>query len=368
VRAEILAECARPMIGHRSSHMAALIERIDPPLRRAFGLAAESSSTVAVHTSSATGLMELCLRALSGRVLCVVGGEFARRWFQIAQALGLQAHALEVPMGGAASALDLARALDQHGPFEAVTAVVNETSTGVRTRPSELARGLREHPSTMLFVDVVTYLAGASVDFDAHRIDFALAGSQKALALPPGLSLLCASARFLERARSSKSRSFYLDPLRVIDGHTQRKTPATPCIPLYYALARQLEDIEAGVTLPHQERHLRGLDAWRARYEKHERMQACTAAWCGEHELKLLPAPEHASPTISCIRTRGFDAALLVAGLKERGFEISNGYGDLKGATSRIGHMGDHTEQGLADLLSAAHEVLAQVGRGRSAD
>jgi aspartate aminotransferase-like enzyme len=53
------------------------------------------------------------------------------------------------------------------------------------------------------------------------------------------------------------------------------------------------------------------------------------------------------------------DAAALVAGLAERGFAISNGYGDLKGATFRIGHLGDHTEAGLAELLAAADAVLA---------
>ena len=77
-----------------------------------------------------------------------------------------------------------------------------------------------------------------------------MTGSQKALALPPGLALFCASERYVERARATEHRGWYLDPVRLLEGHAARKTPTTPVIPLYRALARQLEDITAGVTLP----------------------------------------------------------------------------------------------------------------------
>ena len=55
------------------------------------------------------------------------------------------------------------------------------------------------------------------------------------------------------------------------------------------------------------------------------------------------------------------DVAKLIAGLKERGHEIGNGYGDLKGKTFRIGHMGDHTEAGLREMLAVADEVIAAI-------
>ncbi len=358
VRPEILAECARPAIGHRTQDMIDLTERLDPGLRLAFGLSAKSTAHVAVHTTSATGLMEMAVRGAGRRVLSVVNGAFSQRWFKIAGLCGLEARQLEVVWGSAVDPVELDRVLREDGPFDAVTLVVNETSTGVSTPLAGIAAVLAKHPDTLLLCDVVSYIAGAPIEFDKHGIDFALAGVQKALALPPGLAVFCASDAYLERARAQKPSSFYLDPVRILEGHEARKTPATPSTPHYYALAKQLEDITAGVTLPERDRGKTGAAAWTARFEKHSRMQAQTVQWAAKHGSTLLPKAEHASHTVSCLKKGNVDVAQLVAGLAERGFTISNGYGDLKGQTFRIGHMGDHTEEGLAELLRVADEVL----------
>ncbi len=358
VRPEILAECARPMIGHRTEAMSALVARLDPGLRLAFGIDDDSPAQVAAHTCSATGLMEAALHGVAGRVLSIVGGAFGQRWHQVAQGLGRETVALDVEWGDCVSAEALDRALREEGPFAAVTLVCNETSTGARTPLARVAEVMERYPDTLLLVDVVSYLAGGPVDFDRHRLDFCLAGSQKALALPPGLAVFCVSPRYVERAQAVPHRGYYLDPLKILQGHVQRKTPSTPCIPLYYALARQLEDITAGVNLPATERPPSGAAAWNARFNVHARMQARTAEWAARRGLEPLPSAEHASPTVSCIRSESIDTPALVTGLKQRGFEISNGYGDLKNKTFRIGHMGDHTEAELEELLSAADEVL----------
>ena len=358
VRPEILAECARAVIGHRTAEMSATIERLDPGLKLAFGLAAGSSSQVAVHTASATALMEASLIGAGERVLCVVNGAFSKRWLQIAQALGKDATALEVPLGQPADLGRLAARLAKGPAFDAVTFVSSETSTGTLTPLAGVTEVLSAHPETLLLCDLVSYVAGAPVDFDAHRLDFGFGGVQKAFALPPGIAVACVSQRYIERARRQPRRSFYLDPIRILDGHAARKTPITPCIPLYFALARQLEDITSGATLPDADRGRSGPDAWAARFAKHDRMRARTLAWADEQGLGSFPEPRYGSPTVSCLRAGTLDAGALVAGLKTRGFEISNGYGDLKGGTFRIGHMGDHTEDGLEQLLSAASEVL----------
>lgn len=359
VRPEILAECARPMIGHRSKAMTALTERLDPGLELAFGLAPNSTAHVAVHTTSATGLMEAALKGVGPKVLCVVNGSFSKRFFEIAGLVGKDAKKIDIPMGGAVDPAVLDKTLAEQGPFDAVTLVSNETSTGVRTPLPEIKRVLAKHPNTLLLVDLVSYIAGAPVDFDANGIDFAFAGVQKAFALPPGISVLCASQRYLESAKQQKLRGFYLDPVKIIEGHEQRATPATPCISLYYALAKQLEDITNGVTLPARDKGKTGAAAWQARYDKHTRMQQQTEAWAGSNDLAMLPAPAHCSPTISCIKAGRIDVTKLIEALKARGHQIGDGYGDLKGKTFRIGHMGDHTEESLAELLAAADDVVA---------
>jgi aspartate aminotransferase-like enzyme len=357
VRKELLAECARPMIGHRSKAMTALTERLDPGLRLAFGLQSGSRAHVAVHTTSATGLMESALRGVGPRVLSLVNGAFSKRFAEIATLVGKQVTLLEAPLGRAVPLSEVARALAEQGPFDALTVVSNETSTGVRQPLAELAATLRAFPDVLALVDLVSYIAGAPVDFDANGIDFGFAGVQKAFALPPGISVLCASERYLEHARRQPLRGFYLDPVKIIEGHEQRATPATPCITLYYALARQLEDITNSRRSP--------AEAWAARFDEHARMQRRTADWATSHGLELLPPPELRSPTISCIRSGGLDVAAFLAGMKQRGHELGDGYGELKGKTFRIGHMGDHTETGLAAMLAIADDVIAGLRAAR---
>ncbi|HEX6884396.1 MAG TPA: aminotransferase class V-fold PLP-dependent enzyme [Planctomycetota bacterium] len=358
VRPEVLAEQTQPMIGHRSKAMTELIERLDPPLRLAFGLGAGTTATVAVGNHSATAMMEGSLLGVGRRVLALVNGSFSKRWADIAKLLGKDVSLLEVPWGQAVTPEALSEALRTQGPFDAVTLVVCETSTGVLTPLASIAKAMKSAPETLLLVDVVSAIAGTAIDFDAHGIDFALAGVNKALALPPGITVMCASRRYLEGARQLKRASWYLDPVRTIDGHVERKTPATPVVTLYRALARQLEDITNGVTLPAAERAKRGADAWRARFEKHARLRARTLQWAASHGLAPFPPEPLSSPTVSCLQAGGLDVAKLIDALKKRGHEIGNGYDKLKGLTFRIGHMGDHTDEGLEELLHAANEVL----------
>jgi aspartate aminotransferase-like enzyme len=361
VRPEILAELARPTIGHRTPGMAELHERIDPPLTNAFGLGAGTTSQVAVHSTTGTGMMEASLRGAGKRILSVVNGAFSKRFMQVAESLGKEVHVLEVAWGMGVLPEDLAAALENEGPFDAVTLVANETSTGVRTPLGPISEVVRQHEDTHLLVDVVSYIAGMPVDFDTNGLDFAFAGVQKAFALPPGIAVFCASERYLERARSVSDRGFFLDPVRTLEGHVKRKTPVTPAIPHYNALARQLEDIESGATLPEGERDKKGVDAWQARFEKHERMKERTLSWASGHGLEPFPGEGYRSATVSCVSAGNLDIAGFVAGLKKRDYEISNGYGDLKGRTFRIGHMGDHMESDLEVLLSEADSVISEL-------
>ena len=351
VRPELRQALAVPMIGHRSREMRALLERIDPLLRPAFGLSEGSLATPAVHSVSATGLMEAALRGAGRRrVLSLVNGAFSERFAQVAESLGREVRRIEAPWGEIVPPESVERVLAEEGPFDALTVVASETSTAAATPIAPLGEMLRPYPQTLLLVDLVSWIGGAAVDFEGAGIDFAFAGVQKALALPPGISVLAASPRYLERAREVKERGFALDPLRIVEGHVARKTPATPCIPLYFALERQLEEIG------------RAPGGWEGRFARHRRMQELTLEWAEGHGLTSFPDPAQASPTVSCIRAGELDTARLVDGLAQEGFAISAGYGRLKGETFRIGHMGDHDEAGLTELLAAADGVLERIG------
>ena len=96
-------------------------------------------------------------------------------------------------------------------------------------------------------------------------------------------------------------------------------------------------------------------------------MQQVTEAWAGSNGLELLPPPELCSPTISCIQAGTLDTAAFLAGMKQRGHELGDGYGELRNRTFRIGHMGDHSETELAAMLAIADDVIAGLRSSRPA-
>jgi aspartate aminotransferase-like enzyme len=346
LRPEILEAMLRPMIGHRGRSMEELLARIQPTLKDLF----RTKRPVYISSSSATGLMEGALRnGAKRRVLSLVNGAFGERFHRIAIACGLQADELGVPLGEAHTP-DMLRDALSRGDYDAVTIVHSETSTGVLNPIAELARAAHERGDIAVLVDSVTGLAGAPVETDAWELDVVLTGSQKALALPPGLALGVASERVLERAKSKPDRGVYFDFLEFEKYVQQNQTPNTPALSLIYALSAQLERITA--------------ETVEGRWARHRAMAERTWSWveemrAGGTPLSILAPEGYRSPTVSCIRLpEGRTGPAVTDALKRRGFTIATGYGALKDSSIRIGHMGDHTVAELDELLAEVERVL----------
>jgi aspartate aminotransferase-like enzyme len=346
VRPEILAAGTRPMIGHRGKGMEELLAGVQPILRDVF----RTARPVYIATASATGLMEGALRnGARRRVLSLVNGAFSERFFTIAKACGLEADALTLPLGEAHTPEMLADAL-RGGDYDAVTVVHSETSTGVLNPIAELARVAHEAGDVVLLVDSVTGIAGAPVETDAWGLDFILTGSQKALALPPGLALGVAQPNILERAKGKPGRGVYFDFIEFEKNVQKNQTPNTPAVSLLYSLAAQLERIRE--------------ETIEARWARHEAMARRTWAWVDEMrerglEMRVLAPEGYRSPTVTCITVpEGETGSGVTRALKERGYTIASGYGTLKDATIRIGHMGDHTVEELEELLGELTMLL----------
>jgi aspartate aminotransferase-like enzyme len=337
---ELLAVMATPLVGHRSTRFVAVVQDVCRRLRELF-LTAEPA---AFETCPATALMEAGIRNLvprSGRSLHLVAGAFGARWQQIAAACGRTTEALPVAAGLAHDPAALAARLQQGPPVDAVCITHNETATGVLEPLAELAAVVHQHaPQALVLADVVTSLAGAELRFDAFGLDFAFAGTQKCLALPPGLTLYALSARARERAATMPERGFLFDlPLALRDTN-DGKTLATPCVPLVLALQRQLERV-AAETLP-------------ARWARHLALRDQTLAWAtGRGFRPFVTARAARSPTVSCVHAAGADVAALAKRAAAAGFALDQGYGDLRGVAFRIGHMGDHDSHRLQRLLDA---------------
>lgn len=349
VHPEVLAAMYRPVIGHRGEAMKELLAGIQGGLRELFG----TDRPVFASTSSATGLMEAAVTNLSRRrVLCLVAGAFGRRFHAIAEAVGRPADALEVEWGAPNTPERLAAALaEAPDRYDLVTVVHSETSTGVLNPVGALAEVVHDFDDVLLAVDGVSSVAGAPVEVDAWGVDYMLTGSQKALAVPPGLALGTASERALERAREVSPRGHYFDLLDFDRRIRNDQTPNTPAVSLLYALERQLERIAA--------------EGLAARFERHARMAERVHGWVAEtadatgRPLEVLAAPGYRSPTVTAIRLPGGTSGRAVAArVRDRGWIVAPGYGKLKDGSVRIGHMGDHSLEELEALLQVLGELL----------
>ncbi|HVH67994.1 MAG TPA: alanine--glyoxylate aminotransferase family protein [Gemmatimonadales bacterium] len=343
VHPEVLAAMQRPMIGHRSGAMEKLLAGFEAPLRALF----RTSHPVLVGTASATGFMEMAVRnGVRHRALSLVNGSFSERFANLVRACGKECIRLDVPLGCAVEP-DMLRDALRRTPVDAVTLVHSETSTGVLQDVEALAAVVHEFDDVLVLVDAVTSLAGSPVETDRWRLDFALTGSQKALALPPGLALGTASERMLERTKSLPNRGLYFDLVSFLESTTKHQPTNTPAIPLLFALETQLARIEreGGVE---------------ARWRRHDAMRRRVEEWSAEHGVAYLPREGRRSWTVSCLKVpEGKSAKAIVGSLKEAGWTIGAGYGSLKESTIRIGHMGDHTVGALDELLALLAGLVA---------
>jgi aspartate aminotransferase-like enzyme len=210
----------------------------------------------------------------------------------------------------------------------------------------------------MALVDSVSAAGGAELVVDEWAIDFLLTGSQKALALPPGLAFAVASTEYVERARAVGDRGYYFDVVQYDESAARNQTPSTPAITLLYALEAQMGDI--------------GREGIERRWERHEAMRELTLSWVhGISErrgidLRVLASEGARSPTLTVIRLpEKVRAPDVLEAVKARGFTIGGGYGQLKDRTIRIGHMGDHTLEGLERCLHACEGALVELVEGR---
>ena len=341
VRPEVLQAMTQPMIAHRGPAFETMYGRIQGALHQVFG----TTRPVYVSSSSATGLMEAGIRcAPAGRILSVVNGAFSARFASIAQACGREMDVFDVPWGDTVDLDQLERRL-KGTRYAALTIVHSETSTGARQDVRTATRLAREQ-GTVCLVDSVTGIGGAELLFDEWDLDYALTGSQKALALPPGLAFAVASEAFIASARGTPGRGLYFDLVEFDAYALKGQTPNTPAIPLFFAADVQLAAIAA--------------EGMAARWARHAAMAERTYGWVdalgGRHgdALHVLAREGHRSPTVTSITLpESLTASTVIAAVKERGFTIGSGYGTNKETTVRVGHMGDHTLEGLERCLVA---------------
>ena len=346
VAPEVLQQQAKPMLPHRSKDFEAIFQRCIDKARQIF----LTESRVFIMTNSGSGAQEACVRNLAKeKVLSCVNGAFSNRWFTVATANGKQADKIEVPMGQGITPEMVSEALSKQA-YELITIVHNETSTGVMNPVKEIAEVVhRVSPDTLIAVDAVSSLAGARIEMDAWGIDVLFTSSQKCLALPPGLALCGVNERAMERAKNVPNRGWYFDFVLLEKHRTKDSTPMTPAMSLIFALDYQLDRILA-----------EGLEN---RFARHSAMAQRSKQWAEAKGWPLLAPEGFRSQTLTVVTNPPeFDCADFNKFLAQRNLRLANGYGDLKGKTFRIAHMGEIQMADLENLLAGFDEYLPGKG------
>lgn len=344
VSEKTLRAMSQPMIGHRSTDFVALYNAIQPELQALL----YTQDPVYLSTSSAWGVMEGSLRnVVKKKVLNCMNGAFSDKWYDVALRCGKQATALKFEWGQPVDPEAVRRELAT-GQYDAITLIHNETSCGCMSDLPAIMKVVREFPDVIAIVDTVSSLSAMPIKKDELGIDVLVSGSQKAFALPPGLSFLSVSKKALERAATMADRGYYFDYVEFQKNHENGMTPSTPVVSLIYALKSKLEDIKA-----------EGLEA---RFARHTRLNQKVRDHVLAKGFKLFPKEGFGSITLNCFsNTLNIDLAVLNKVLKSKHkLVIDGGYGKLKGKTFRISNMGDETDETIAVMLAAFDSALAE--------
>jgi aspartate aminotransferase-like enzyme len=303
---------------------------------------------VIVLTASGTEFMEAAiLNLVDEHVLCTTCGSFSERQATVARRLGKDVDTLEYDWGRAVKPEDVREVLERSDTeYDAVTCVMNESSTGVRNPIEEIADVVAEYPDTYFVVDAVSALGGDYVPIDDHAIDVIFTSVQKAFAMPPGLAVCVVSEDAYERELATDSASWYGGFQRTLDYYDRKgQTHSTPAIPIMLAYRTQMKQ--------------RLTEGHEARDRRHGEMAEYVQDWAAEH-FAMFSEAGYRSQTVGCIEnTQGIDVAETIEAVSAQyDMVFSNGYGSRLGEkTFRIGHMGEHDLDSVRALTDAIEDV-----------
>ncbi|PID58277.1 aminotransferase [candidate division KSB3 bacterium] len=343
VREDVLQALASPMIGHRTEAASTLQREISDMAKQLF----HTENQILLSTSSGSGLMEGAIRSCTRKKAVVFSmGAFGDRWYSMAQSNNVPADKISVPWGQAITAEIVDNTLAD-GHYDLMTITHNETSTGVTCPVEEIAEVMKTYPGLVWCMDAVSSMGGTKIDVDALGVDVCITSTQKAIGLPPGLSICSMSEKAVRAARQVKYRGSYLDLSKLYDNVTKKnyQYPSTPSLPHMFALHYQLNRIlnEEGME---------------NRFARHLAMAEQVRQWARTH-FRLFADERYLSATVTAIdNVRGISVAELNTQLGDCGFMLSNGYGPLKERTFRIAHMADYTQEDINDLLNTIDDIL----------
>ncbi len=341
-----LLAMAKPVIHHRLPEFSAVLQKIRADLKYLF----QTQEDVLFFASSGTGAMEACVANLFSpgeKVIVIRGGKFGERWGELAETYSLNPIYIDVPWGEAVKVEEVENTLKTHPDAAGLLIQAHETSTGVKHPVEEIASLTRER-ETLLVVDAISALGVYPLPFDELGIDAMVAGSQKSLALPPGLSFVALSARAKEKAQKTTSPRYYFDFRKELKALNKETTAFTPAVSLLYGLSEVLSRIREV-----------GLETLFAHYR---RLSGACRAGVMALGLELFAKTPCEALTIVKV-PQGVDGAKLMKLMREKyKVTMAGGQAKLKGKVVRIAHLGYQNELDVILALATLEMALTELG------
>jgi aspartate aminotransferase-like enzyme len=335
---EVLEAMGHQMYSHRSKEYFALHYETVRLLQDFIS----TKNEIFLFSSTGTGFMEASVRnCVRKKILCCINGSFGERFAEVAEANGITVVKLAPPLGEPISTSDLNEMLTKNPDVEAVAITHNETSVGLINPLEDLVATAKKH-SKLVFVDAVSSMGGTEIKVDELAIDVCFSSSQKCFGVPPGLGIGSVSEKAMNLSATASNKGWYFDfKVWEEDQKKGRGTPVTPAIPQIAGLNAALKMIES-----------KGGRKWYFDLYK-ERNQRIRRG-IEKHGLSTFPRKGSESPTVNCINApEEVEGGAIYEKMREKGFELAEGYGPLKKTTFRIGNMG-YIEMGDIDLMLGA--------------
>jgi aspartate aminotransferase-like enzyme len=204
-----------------------------------------------------------------------------------------------------------------------------------------------QNPDALVMIDAVTSMFATDLKLRQMQPDSVVFGTQKDLALPPGMAFVIVSPEFMKKSAKMENKGFYADFVKLQEKNNENYALTTPPVSLMFGLEYQLEKmLKEGMA---------------TRYRRHKEMAELVKNWAEKNLDGLYPEEGYRSDTIGVVKRGDLDFDAFHAFIKSKGMEISNGYGEAKKSTFRIGHMGDLTTDDIKQLLSVMDEALEEV-------
>lgn len=345
----VVAAMSQPLIGHRSDDFAKLHEQIVGKLKKVF----QTDNDIFILTNSGTGALETAIANTvnpGDKVLALITGNFGERFAKIAKAYGAQVDEVQFVWGRDVDLNVVQEKLSADPGIKIVLATQNETSTGVTNDIAGIGALVAKTPA-LLLVDGVSGIGAIEHKTDQWGVDMLCTASQKALMLPPGLSMITVSEKAWRIVNDNQSPRFYFSLPAAKKVYDKWNTAYTPGVSMFLGL-------DAGLDMMLAE----GLDNVYARHALLAKAARSAAKALG---LKLLAEDErYASNALTAIWSpEGIGADDIRKVLKKQyGITFAGGQDKLKGKIFRIAHMGFSDKMDILIAVSALEMALAQVG------